>query len=86
MNKSRLNISVPSSDRAAYMREYRVKRGRDAFRQQRAYRAALAALRDLYPDDFNRLYSIERAIEGLPAEPQVGTPRGTKQLQWMDQT
>ena len=55
------------------VRRYRAKHGRAALAQQRAYDHALYALRDLYPDDFNRLYYIERALEGLPAVPG---PRG----------
>jgi hypothetical protein len=60
------------------VRRFRLNRGSDALAQQRAYRHALNALRDEHPDDFNRLYAIERALEGLTAEPGPRGGFGTK--------
>ena len=68
---------MPSVE-ADYMREWRKRRGRAALAQQRAYAHALAALRNLHPEDFERLYAIERALEGLTPIPRLARLRAPR--------
>ena len=67
------------------VRRFRQNRGAAATAQQRAYQHALYALREMYPDDFDRLYSVERAVEGLRPNPSSQGGLGTRNRRFDEQ-
>lgn len=74
-NQHNVRGDKPCVECRAAATEYQRKRrlrpgGRDYDRRrQMAYDRALALLMQRHPDEFGRLYSVERALQGLPAEP-----------------